>query len=101
MLFGYQNKQNHTTFLMAYISLPVLTVQKDFSDVVRDVDEGILPLDRFWVLCYKTGENSVHAKIEVELDEVKRDLLRFSAKEGDVEFVKTENVSVSMGTSRC
>ncbi|KXN87837.1 Proteasomal ATPase-associated factor 1 [Leucoagaricus sp. SymC.cos] len=76
---------------MAYISLPVVTVQRDFCDVIRDVDEGIAPVDKFWVSCYKSGETSVHAKVEVELDEVKRDLVRFRAKDGDVEFSEMES----------
>jgi hypothetical protein len=78
---------------MAYISLPVVAVQRDFCDVIRDVDEGVVAVDRFWASCYKMGEVSVHAKVEVELDEVKRDLVRFRPKEGGVEFAKTESVS--------
>ncbi|KAF9442568.1 WD40 repeat-like protein [Macrolepiota fuliginosa MF-IS2] len=78
---------------MAYISLPVVTVQRDFNDVVRDVDEGVVPVDTFWVSCYKSGESSVHAKVDVELDEVDRNLLRFRSKEGDVDFVKSDSVS--------
>ncbi|KAF5353356.1 hypothetical protein D9756_007802 [Leucocoprinus leucothites] len=76
---------------MAYILLPVVTVQRDFCDVVRDVDEGVVPVDKFWVSCYKSGEASVHAKVEVELDEVDRDLVRYTSKEGDVEFGSTDS----------
>lgn len=80
---------------MAYISLPVVTVQRDFNDVIKDVDDGLVPVDKFWVSCYKTGESSVHAKVEVELDHIKRDLVRFGARDGDVDFVKADTVSIA------
>lgn len=77
------------------MALPILTVQSDFADVIADVDAGLVPEDRFWLSCYKSGEPSVHAKVHVALDDVDRNLIRFTPKDGDVDFVKTRNVSLS------
>lgn len=77
---------------MAFISLPVVTVQPDFHQVITDVDQGLVPIDNFWVSCYKTGETSVHAKVDVELDEVDRSLVRFTPRDGDIEFARIHNV---------
>ena len=81
---------------MAFISLPVVTVQPDFHQVIRDVDDGLVPVDKFWVSCYKTGETSVHDKIEVELDDVNRSLVRFTPKDGDVGFARVHNVRTAV-----
>lgn len=66
--------------------LPIVSIQHTFPDVIREVHEGIIPSDKFWVSCYKTAEPSVHAKVFVELDDVNRNLVQFTPKEGDVEF---------------
>ncbi|KAF7761625.1 hypothetical protein Agabi119p4_9617 [Agaricus bisporus var. burnettii] len=73
------------------MALPILTVQSDFADVIADVDAGLVPEDRFWLSCYKSGEPSVHAKVHVALDDVDRNLIRFTPKDGDVDFVKTQS----------
>jgi proteasomal ATPase-associated factor 1 len=79
--------------MTSHITLPILTVQSDFPDVIAEVDAGLVPVDSFWLSCYKSGESSVHAKILATLDDVDRNLIRFTPKDGDVNFVKTLNVS--------
>jgi proteasomal ATPase-associated factor 1 len=78
------------------LTLPVVTIQPTFPEVIQEVLDGIIPSDKFWVSCYKTSEPSVHAKVLVELDEIDRNLVNLSPLEGDVEVVKAFNgVSVS------
>ena len=50
------------------LTVPFVAIQDSFPEVIQDVQEGIVPLDRFCVSCYKRAEPSVHAKINVELD---------------------------------
>ena len=73
------------------LTLPVVTIQPTFSEVIQEVLDGIIPSDKFWVSCYKTSETSVHAKVLVELDEVDRNLVNLSPVEGDVEVIKASN----------
>ncbi|KAF8153750.1 WD40-repeat-containing domain protein [Crassisporium funariophilum] len=71
--------------------LPVVTIQNTFPEVIHEVQEGLVPLDKFWVSCYKTSEPSVHAKVRAELDEVDRNLVNLTPIEGDVVVVKDAN----------
>ncbi|KAI0366998.1 WD40 repeat-like protein [Pilatotrama ljubarskyi] len=65
--------------------LPICTLQHDFQAVVKDVLEGVVPEDSFWVSCYKYGEPSVHGKATATLDEHNRDLVVYQGRDG-VEF---------------
>lgn len=67
------------------IILPIVTVQPDFESLVTDVKDGIVPEEKFWVSCYKTGEDSVHGKVHLALNERNRDLLEYEGQ-GGVEF---------------
>jgi proteasomal ATPase-associated factor 1 len=79
------------------LTLPVVTIQPTFPEVIQEVLDGIIPSDKFWVSCYKTSETSVHAKVHVELDEIDRNLVNLSSVEGDVEVLKASNgVSLSL-----
>lgn len=84
-----------TTQPVSPLTLPVVTIQPTFTEVIQEVLDGIIPSDKFWVSCYKTSETSVHAKVHVELDEIDRNLVNFSPVEGtsndDVEVVKASN----------
>lgn len=71
--------------------LPVITIDPTFPTVIQDVDSGIVPSETFWMSCYRASEPSVHANIQVELDEVDRNLIRLKPTEGDVEIVQTLN----------
>jgi hypothetical protein len=81
-------------------TLPIITVQPDFVTVIDDVHSGIIPSDTFWVSCYKTSEPSIHAKVDVELDENDRDLVRLLPKDGDVKVRKdgVSNVDIIFST---
>ncbi len=75
------------------IILPICTIQHDFQTaVIRDVRDGALPEDKFWVSCYKKGEPSVHGKVSATLDEQNRDLVLFETHDG-VEFKDYGKVS--------
>ena len=52
--------------------LPIATIQPDLKTVISEVYKGLIPSEPIWVSCYKTMEESVHAKIEVILDKVDR-----------------------------
>jgi proteasomal ATPase-associated factor 1 len=69
----------------AALSLPVVSVQNTFPQVVQEVEEGLVPDEKFWVSCYKNSEPSVHAKVNTELDHLDRSLVHFKPIEGDVE----------------
>lgn len=73
------------------LTLPVVTIQSTFKDVIQEVLYGIIPSDKFWVSCYKASEPSVHAKVHVELDDVNRNLVNLSPVEGEVEVLKAPN----------
>ena len=64
------------------IVLPICTIQHDFQAVVQDILDGTVPDDKFWISCYKFGEESVHGKATVTLDENDRDLLLFEGRGG-------------------
>jgi proteasomal ATPase-associated factor 1 len=88
-----------TTHSASPLTLPVVTIQNTFQEVIQEVLDGIIPSDKFWVSCYKSSESSVHAKVHAELDEFDRNLVNLSPTEGDVEMVKASNgVSVSYVT---
>jgi proteasomal ATPase-associated factor 1 len=88
-----------TTQSVSTLTLPVVTIQNTFPEVIQEVLDGIIPSDNFWVSCYKTSETSVHAKVHAELDEIDRNLVNISTVEGDVEVSKGLNgVSVSYVT---
>ncbi|KAI0675524.1 WD40 repeat-like protein [Trametes maxima] len=62
--------------------LPICTVQHDFQAVVKDVLEGVVPEDTFWVSCYRFGEPSVHGKATATLDENDRNLVLYEGRNG-------------------
>jgi proteasomal ATPase-associated factor 1 len=74
--------------------LPVITIDPTFPTVIQDVDNGVVPSETFWMSCYRTSHPSVHAKIQVELDEVDRNLVHLLPREGDVEIVRTTNGTI-------
>jgi proteasomal ATPase-associated factor 1 len=76
------------------LSLPVVTIQHTFPQVIQEVKDGVIPYDKFWVSCYRRSETSVHAEVHVELDEVDRDLVSLKSSEKDVE-VKRDAEGVS------
>jgi proteasomal ATPase-associated factor 1 len=78
--------------MTSHITLPIVSVQSDLADVIADVDSGLVPADSFWLSCYLAGEPSVHAKVQATLDDVDRNLVRFTPKDGDVDFVKSPTV---------
>ncbi|KAG2006284.1 ribosome assembly protein 4 [Coprinopsis cinerea AmutBmut pab1-1] len=66
--------------------LPVVTVQPTLGEVLHEVQEGIIPLERVWISCYKNSEPSVHGKYIAVLDNVDRDLVTLSKEEPGIEF---------------
>ena len=50
---------------MPLVHLPIVTVQHDFETVLADVKDGTVEQDKFWISCYKEGEQSVHASVQV------------------------------------
>ena len=73
------------------LTLPVASIQHTFPEVLQEVEDGILPSDKFWVSCYKTSERSVHAKVSAELDDRDRNLVVLKVIEGNVEVSKDAN----------
>ncbi|KAL1706478.1 WD40-repeat-containing domain protein [Schizophyllum commune] len=84
------------------VILPIVTAQPSFPDVVREVDDGIIPSEQIWVSCYRRAPpdsngtpTSVHAKIDVTLDARDRNLVLFNTVEGDVKLEKDTRSGVS------
>ena len=75
------------------IALPITTVQVDFQQSIDDVFSGLMPEDKFWLSCYKTGEQSVHGKVHLALNERDRNLLDYQGIDG-VEFGQNLDVSL-------
>lgn len=76
------------------LCLPVVTIQPSFTEVIKEVQDGIIPSENFWVSCYKNLETSLHGKVKVELDDVDRNLIKTRTIEGDVEVTRNfEGVS--------
>lgn len=76
------------------IILPIATVQPDFENLITDIKDGIVPEETFWVSCYKTGEESVHGRVRLALNERNRDLVEYEGQ-GGVQF-SGDDVKVSM-----
>lgn len=70
------------------LTLPVASIQNTFPEVLQEVEDGLIPSDKFWVSCYKTPERSVHAKVSAELDDRDRNLVVLKVIEGNVEISK-------------
>lgn len=66
------------------VLLPIVTIQPDFTTVISEVQAGLIPSESIWVSCYRSSCPSVHAKVNVVLDEVDRDAIVMEPKEGDV-----------------
>ncbi|KAJ7765666.1 WD40-repeat-containing domain protein [Mycena metata] len=64
------------------LTLPVVTIQPTFLEVIEEVRSGFVASDTFWLSCYKPSEPSIHSKVRVTLDEVNRDVVHFEASEG-------------------
>lgn len=64
------------------IILPICTVQPDFESLITDVKDGIVPEETFWVSCYNSGEESVHGKAHIVLDESNRDTVLYEGQSG-------------------
>ena len=70
------------------ISLPIIDSQPDLTAVLDDVDEAGIVSEHVWVSCY-AHNRSVHAKINVVLDEHDRNKLNLVSS-GDVELSRVD-----------
>ncbi|KAJ7612085.1 WD40 repeat-like protein [Roridomyces roridus] len=68
--------------MSAPTKLPVVTVQPTFLQVIREVRDGIVPSDTFWISCYNHPAPSIHSKVRVTLDDVNRDAVHFEPSAG-------------------
>ena len=76
--------------------LPIVTIQPTFHTVISEVDSGIIPFDGFWVSCYKESLPSVHAKINVKVNEIHRDVVDLEPDDPRVQIqAQTSTVSLS------
>ena len=66
--------------------LPTVNVQPDLPAVVADVLDAAIPQERIWVSCY--AHESLHAKINVVLDERNRDQINF-VSDGNLKLTRT------------
>ena len=71
--------------------LPIATIQVDFESLVDDVFNGLVPEEKFWLSCYKTGEQSLHGKIHIALNEQDRNVVDYEGL-GGVKFGKGADV---------
>ncbi|PPQ76024.1 hypothetical protein CVT26_005553 [Gymnopilus dilepis] len=71
------------------LTLPVVSIQPTYTEIIHEVQEGLIPYEKIWISCYKSSEASVHAKVNAELDEQDRNRVNLTAVEGDVEVSQT------------
>ena len=76
--------------------LPICSVQSDFEVSINDVRNGIVPEDTFWLSCYKSGSESVHGEVHLELNERNRDVVDYTGRKG-VTFKERTEVSATTG----
>lgn len=62
--------------------LPICSVQPDFEISVNDIRDGIVPEETFWLSCYKAGEDSVHGKVRLSLNERDRNIIKYEGLDG-------------------
>ncbi|KAF8890847.1 WD40-repeat-containing domain protein [Gymnopilus junonius] len=67
------------------LTLPVVTIQPTFTEVIYDVQEGLIPYEKLWISCYKASETSVHAKVNAELDDRDRNRVNLTPIQGEIE----------------
>lgn len=67
--------------------LPTVNVQPDLPAVVSDVHDAAIPHERVWVSCY--ARESVHAKVNVVLDERNRDQINFVSDVINLKLART------------
>ena len=76
------------TFTSKSTILPQITAQYDFSDVLSDVRTGTIPLEGFWLSCYRLGFPSVHGKVRTSLTRTRtldgdiREMLDLEGRDG-------------------
>ena len=88
----YTGRALTTAMSQRPILLPIATIQTDFQSLINDVLVGLIPEDSFWLSCYKTGEQSVHGKVHLALNEHDRDVVDFTGV-GGVQFARESEVS--------
>ncbi|KAI0346185.1 WD40 repeat-like protein [Trametopsis cervina] len=62
--------------------LPICSVQPDFNVSIRDVNDGFVTEETFWVSCYKAGEESVHGEVHASLNERDRNKVDYDGRKG-------------------
>ncbi|KAJ6630383.1 WD40-repeat-containing domain protein [Mycena sp. CBHHK59/15] len=81
---------------MSPLTLPIVTIQPTFLEVVEEVRSGLVPFETFWLSCYKSSEPSIHSKVRVSLDEVRRDVIHLEPSEKvQVKGTGKDNFTVS------
>lgn len=45
------------------IILPRIAIQDDFTSVLNDIRSAIVPLEEFWLSCYRSDRPSAHGKV--------------------------------------
>ncbi|KAI0784475.1 WD40 repeat-like protein [Abortiporus biennis] len=76
--------------MQSTITLPITTVQPDFSTVISEIYDGLIPDEAFWLSCYKSGEISIHGKVSASLDERDRTLVVLDGK-GGISFERSND----------
>ena len=73
------------------VTLPIATIQDDFTTVLSEVHAGITPSESIWLSCYKDGEPSIHGKVAIGLHEKDRDRIELTGA-GGVDLTRTSPV---------
>ncbi|KAK7038670.1 hypothetical protein VNI00_010554 [Paramarasmius palmivorus] len=74
------------------ILIPITTIQPTFTNVVKEVYDGLIPSENIWVSQYH-GTDSTHARFRVSLDEEDRQKIVF-------EPTNAESKKLSLGSSQ-
>lgn len=81
--------------MSSIIHLPRITIQDSFTEVSREIKEGLHAAEDVWVSCFREGSASVHGKLRVLEKEGGGDI-ELEARDGvQVELVDQVSCSCS------
>ncbi|KAI8378162.1 hypothetical protein EDC96DRAFT_216686 [Choanephora cucurbitarum] len=86
---SYRKEGKNREQTMSIEDLPLVSVQADWDEVIREVSSSMVPESTFWVACYRTGHESVQGSVEVRRTETND--VELEGKEG-IQVIKLNSV---------
>ena len=80
---------------MSIEDLPLVSVQADWDEVIREVSSSMVPESSFWVACYRTGKEQYTLKNFSSLLKL-NNVIGHESVQGSVEVRRTETNDVEL-----